>query len=105
MNMKGFTLIETMVAVTILTLAVAGPMMTANRAIVASQIARSELTASYLAQEGIEYIRAMRDNEYLAVHNGLDASATAWSHFLTNNSTDANSISQCRGSTSYCTLS
>lgn len=95
---RGFTLIETMVAVTILTLAVVGPLMTASRAIVAAQSARDQLTASYLAQEGIEYVRAMRDNEYLAAYRsgGLNISAVAWNNFLTA------SINQCRATT--CTL-
>ncbi len=75
---QAFTLIETMVAVTILTLAVAGPLVTASRAIVAAQIARSQLTANYLAQEGIEYVRAMRDREYLATR----VSTTAWNNFI-----------------------
>lgn len=99
MNMKGFTLIETMVAITILTLAISGPLFTANRAIVAAQSARDQLTASYLAQEGIEYVRAMRDNEYLSAYSqpgATNVSATAWSNFL------ASSISQCR--TMTCTL-
>jgi prepilin-type N-terminal cleavage/methylation domain-containing protein len=78
---RAFTLIETLVAVTILTLAVAGPMVTANRAIVAAQTAKDQLTASYLAQEGIEYVRAIRDGEYLVAHSSGDAT-TAWSTFI-----------------------
>lgn len=83
-TVRGFTLIETMIAVTILTLATAGPLYTASRAIVAAEIARDQLTASYLAQEGIEYIRAMRDNEFLTTyHAGGDTiSTTAWNNFL-----------------------
>ena len=65
---KGFTLVESMIAVTILTFAVAGPLYTASRAFVAAEIARDKLTASYLAQEGVEYVRAMRDNEYLSAY-------------------------------------
>ena len=96
--MKGFTLIETLIAITILTLAIAGPMVTASRSIVAAQTARDQLTASYLAQEGIEYVRAMRDNEYLTAYQagGSNVSTTAWNNFLTA------SINQCRGAT--CTL-
>lgn len=84
-----------MIAVTILTFAVAGPLMTADRAIVAAQSARDQLTASYLAQEGIEYVRAMRDNEYLAAYHtgGVNISATAWNNFLTA------SVNQCRATT------
>lgn len=99
---RGFTLIETMVATTILTLAVAAALFTASRAIIAAQIARDQLTASYLAQEGIEYVRAMRDNEYLAAYQagGTNVSIVAWNNFIAGS--DAASISGCRAST--CTL-
>jgi prepilin-type N-terminal cleavage/methylation domain-containing protein len=101
---RAFTLIETMIAVTILTTAVAGPLFAASRSIVAAQISRDQLTASYLAQEGIEYIRAMRDNEFLAVNSlhGPTVSADSWTAFLTNTSSDDNSISLCR--TASCSL-
>ena len=102
---KGFTLVETMIAVTILTFAVAGPLFTASRAIIAAQISRDQLIASYLAQEGIEHVRAMRDNEYLAAHQQGDAniSSTAWNNFLNNESQDASAITQCRAP-KICTL-
>ena len=102
MNMKGFTLIETMVAVTILAFAVAGPLFTASRVVVSAQTARDQLTASYLAQEGIEYVRAMRDNEYLSSYlaGGTDISGVAWVNFL--NGGDRASITACR--TTTCTL-
>lgn len=94
-NQTGFTLIETLVAVTILTLAVVGPLFTANRAIVAAQMSRDQLTASYLAQEGIEYVRAVRDNEYLAVYPNT---SMAWSNFL-----NKSSVSLC-SATALCNL-
>ena len=97
--MRGFTLIEALVAVAILALAVAGPLYAANRALVAAGIARDRLTASYLAQEGIEYVRMMRDNEYLATR----ATRTAWDNFLAQDS-----IGKCVTSTigvaPFCTL-
>lgn len=98
----GFTLIETLIAVTILTLAVTGPLVTANRSIVAARVSRDQLTASYLAQEGIEYVRAMRDNAYLAAYRagGADVSERAWNDFRS-------SIADCRtaalGSAPFCT--
>ena len=98
----GFTLIETMVAVTILTLSVSGPLFTASRAIVATQIARDQFIASYLAQEAVEYVRMMRDDEYLALYPpAADASATAWTNFLTGS--DSAAITQCRAPAT-CTL-
>ena len=91
-----------MVAVTILTFAVAGPLFTASRTLVAAQTARDQLIASYLAQEGIEYVRAMRDNAYLSAYQdgGTDISSVAWDEFLSGSS--AASIAQCRSSA--CTL-
>lgn len=98
MSMKGFTLIETMVAITILTLAMAGPLFTAGRAIIATQTARDQLIALYLAQEGIEYVRAMRDNEYLAAHQtgSANIAGAAWQTFLTGTDpSDLSSITRC----------
>ena len=99
---KGFTLIETLVAITILTLAISGSFFTANNALVVASIARDQLTASHLAQEGIEYVRMMRDDAYLnAYKDGMsDISSAAWNDFLDGSS--AWSITECR--TTTCTL-
>jgi len=99
----GFTLVETMIAVTILTLAISGALFAANTAIIAANIARDQLIASHLAQEGIEYVRLMRDNEYLAAYQagGANVSSVAWSNFLTGS--DTASIAKCRAPKT-CTL-
>ncbi len=107
--MKGFTLIESMVAITILTLAMTGPLFTASRAIIAAETSRDQLTAAYLAQEGIEYVRAMRDNEYLLAYHtgGQNISGDAWSAFLNNPSTDLSSVNNCNATVNAlqaCTL-
>ncbi len=82
---SGFTLIEALVAIAILTISVAGPLVTASRAIVAAQNTSNQLTATYLAQEGIEDVRAMRDDAYLYEYslpgNSGNASALGWSDF------------------------
>jgi prepilin-type N-terminal cleavage/methylation domain-containing protein len=95
---RGFTLIETLVAVTILTLAVSGPLFVASRALVAAQNARHQLIATYLAQEGIEYVRAMRDREFIVARSagGANVSETAWDSFA--NGSNAGSIAGCRTS-------
>ena len=79
----GFTLIETLVAVAIIALAVAGPLSAVNSGLVASYIARDQMTASYLAQEGAEYLRAVRDDAYLAKYPDSQASEEGWGDFLT----------------------
>ncbi len=86
----GFTLIETLVAVSILTISVIGPMVTANRAIVASQTARDQLIASYLAQEAIEYIRAVRDNAFLSAYPG-----DGWTGFVSAIETNCSGTARC----------
>ena len=93
---KAFTLIETMIAITILTLSIVGPMVTADRSIVAAETARDQLSASYLAQEGIEYVRGIRDDQYLALYSSGNTNA-AWSNFLNG------SLTSCR-SPGVCTL-
>ena len=59
---KGFTLIETMVAISILITAITGPMVLAASSIRATRDARNELVATHLAEEGIEVLHNVRDN-------------------------------------------
>ncbi|PJE73760.1 MAG: hypothetical protein COV02_00915 [Candidatus Terrybacteria bacterium CG10_big_fil_rev_8_21_14_0_10_41_10] len=62
---KGFTLVETLVAVTILTSAIAGPMTFAIKNISAASVAQDQLVAFELAQEPFEYVRNVRDSNLL----------------------------------------
>ncbi len=61
---RGFTLLEALVAVTILTLSVAGPFYAGTLVLHTILASSDRITASYLAQEGLEYVRAMRDQTY-----------------------------------------
>ena len=63
---RGFTLIETFVATAVLLVSLAGPLSIAAQALRSSYYARDQVTAFYLAQEGLEYVRAKRDQNYLA---------------------------------------
>ncbi len=62
----GFTLIETMIAIAILVLAILGPLTIAANALHSAYFASDQVTAFYLAQEGIEYMRFLRDNDFIA---------------------------------------
>jgi len=63
---KGFTLIEAMVAISILSLAVTAPLIIAQKGIGSAIYARDEIPAFYLAQEAVEYIRNARDTNRIA---------------------------------------
>jgi prepilin-type N-terminal cleavage/methylation domain-containing protein len=65
-QVRGFTLIETMVAISVLILSLVSPLTIASNALKSAYYARDEITAFYLAQEGLEYVRAVRDENRLA---------------------------------------
>lgn len=66
MNTKrAFTLVETLVAITILMIAVAGPLTIANKALRSALYARNQVVANYLAQDAMEMVKNIRDNVFL----------------------------------------
>ncbi len=76
---KGFTLLETLVALSILTSAVVGPLTLAFYSIRSAGLSQNQLTAFYLAQEAIEYVKNQRDNNVLQSNNWLQGLAPAGS--------------------------
>jgi prepilin-type N-terminal cleavage/methylation domain-containing protein len=62
---KGFTLVETLAAILLLSIALAGPMTIAQKGLRASLTAKNEDTAFNLAQDAIEYVRYARDTHCL----------------------------------------
>ncbi len=69
MREKGFTLVETLVAISILVIALTGPLAIVAQSLKSSYFSRDEITAAYLAQEPIEYIRNLRDQNGLRYTN------------------------------------
>ncbi len=60
-KVSGFTLVETMIAVFILTVAISGVTATIANGLFAARYANNEITANYLLQEAVDYIRYERD--------------------------------------------
>ena len=58
---KGFTLVETLIAISIFTVSVLALLIILSKGISDTEYAKRKMTAEYLAQEGIEYMRNMRD--------------------------------------------
>jgi prepilin-type N-terminal cleavage/methylation domain-containing protein len=77
LQQKGFTLVETLVAISILMLAILGPLSIASAGLRNSIYARDQITAFYLAQEGIEYVRYARDDNYMKTVQ-FPANARQW---------------------------
>lgn len=68
---RGFTLLETMVAIFILVLSITGPMVFAQSGLRAAFLARDQVTAFFLAQDAIETIKNLRDENGLNGNNWL----------------------------------
>ena len=76
---KGFTIIESLVAITVLVLAVTGSMTAVQTGISSYIYSKNQIIAFYLAQEAVEQIKNIRDENRLAgAHwlNGLAVSSS-----------------------------
>jgi prepilin-type N-terminal cleavage/methylation domain-containing protein len=61
----GFTLIETLVAIVILATAIATTLSLASQGFKSADIGGDQITASFLAQDALEYVRLARDSASL----------------------------------------
>jgi prepilin-type N-terminal cleavage/methylation domain-containing protein len=67
---RGFTLVETLAAITLITVAIVAPMELTVQSLESAYYSRDQITASNLAQEGIEAVRSIRDGNILATARG-----------------------------------
>lgn len=101
---KGFTLIETLIAIAIIMIAITGPFAATENSINAANISRNKTIAVFLAQEGIEYVRAVRDKVYIKEcfsNDGINCPKW-WNVFTTGTTALGNgyNILQCEASNS-----
>lgn len=68
-NRAGFTLVEVMVALTIIMVGIIGAYALVNQSLALANNASMRLTASYLGKEGIEIVRNIRDSNYLNIYH------------------------------------
>lgn len=83
-NNKGFTVVEAIVAIFILTVSVASMLGVTASSISSARYARNEITANYLLQEAVDSIRNSRDTiVFIGKENGLySTNSGAWNAFL-----------------------
>ena len=62
---RGFTLIETLIAITVLTISIVGPLQIVQGVLNSAYNARDQLIGAGLAQDGMEFVREIRDSNYL----------------------------------------
>jgi len=77
---RGFSLLETTIAIAIMVSAILGPMSISSQSIRSASVARNTIIASNLAQEGLELVRVYRHNNRIAEQlwtQGLETCLTA----------------------------
>ncbi|MCE9585467.1 prepilin-type N-terminal cleavage/methylation domain-containing protein [Candidatus Nomurabacteria bacterium] len=72
---KGFTIIETLVAISIFSISILSLMVILSNGISDTNYAKQKMTAEYLAQEGVEYVRNIRDSF------ALTSNTSGWNDF------------------------
>ena len=84
-SQNGFTLVEVLVSITLLLMVIVGPMQILTRANHSTAFATEQMTAWFLAQEGLELAQQGRDNYLLdsfdKENKGL--SSVPWTDFKT----------------------
>lgn len=74
---RGFTLVETLGAVLLLSIALVGPMVIAQKGLQTAMIAKDQNAAFNLAQDAVEFIRFARDTNCLSAGTS-NCPAASW---------------------------
>ena len=78
--MSGFTIVEALFAIFILTFVIVGLMTVVSNSLFSARYARDEITANYLSQEVVDYIRNDRDT--IVFLGGGNIEDKTWNGFV-----------------------
>jgi len=71
-NKKAFTLIEALVAISILMIAIASPMTLVQKSLSTATLSKDQMIAAFLAQDAIEAVKNIRDQIAVISISGTD---------------------------------
>ena len=69
-SISGFTLVESLVAISILMIAIASPMTLAQKGLSTATLSKDQMIASFLAQDAIEAVKNIRDQIAVSQSSG-----------------------------------
>lgn len=80
---RGFSLVEVLVAVSILLIVISGPITIMTQTARSSTYANEQVVAFFLAQEGLELVQKIRDDQYVDYFDNPSAPGPGrWQSFL-----------------------
>ncbi len=92
---KGQTIIEAVLAISVLTVGFLGIMALLSRSLFLSRVTSNELTATYLASEGIEIVKNIVDHDIYAGPPGWGSSFGGGGDFAPDYTTCTSGIGSC----------
>lgn len=88
--LTGFTLLEVIIAIFIITIGVGGIFALLQRTISSASVTNDQFVASLLVQEGIEVVRNLRDTNFIKITNGA---TSTWKYGIAD--LDGNGTDDC----------
>lgn len=75
---RGYSLVEVLVAITVLLVALVGPLTIAQAGLKRAVNSREQTMATFLAQEGVEAVVKLREDNALEAYPNFDDLGTVW---------------------------
>ena len=101
-NKKAFTLVEALVAISILMIAIASPMTLAQKGLSTATLSKDQMIASFLAQDAIESVKNIRDQ--IAVSQTADWLAPVQGSVPVSLAPCVCTTDDCSFATKFCTI-
>ena len=94
-SQSGFTLVEVLVAISLLLMVIVGPLQILSRTNNSTAFATEQMTAWFLAQEGLELVQQVRDGYLLQYFDDSSATLKPWALFAATTTASTGKLKPC----------